>query len=145
MREDARNSENEDEEGKPIFITTFLPPRIFRPKPRWMSEMEYIFGCPEQIQSLLNETYVCLQNDCRSSAAMCVRAIFEAVMIDKIGDQGTFAANIHEFEKQGYISKKQKEIIEPVLEAGHASIHRAFIPKTEHWSHLLMFWKILYR
>lgn len=51
-------------------------------------------------------------------------------MIDKIGDQGTFAANIEEFEKQGYLSKKQKELVEPVLEAGHASIHRAYIPKT---------------
>jgi len=95
-----------------------------------MDETEYVFGCPDQIQSLLKETYICLQNDCRSSAAMCVRAIFEAVMIDKIGDQGTFAANIEEFEKQGYLSKKQKELVEPVLEAGHASIHRAYIPKT---------------
>ena len=62
---------------------------------------------------------------------MCVRAIFEAMMIDKIGDQGAFAANIGEFEKQGYISKKQKEIIEPVLEAGHAFIHRGYIPKID--------------
>ena len=51
-------------------------------------------------------------------------------MIDKIGDHGTFAANIEEFEKQGYLSKRQKELVEPVLEAGHATIHRTYIPKT---------------
>jgi len=130
MREDKWNSENTGDDGCPIAAVRFLPARIFRPKPKWMDETEYVFGCPDQIQSLLKETYICLQNDCRSSAAMCVRAIFEAVMIDKIGDQGTFAANIEEFEKQGYLSKKQKELVEPVLEAGHASIHRAYIPKT---------------
>jgi hypothetical protein len=52
-------------------------------------------------------------------------------MIDKIGDQGNFTANINKFETQGYISKKQREIIEPVLEAGHASIHRGFVPKAD--------------
>jgi hypothetical protein len=62
---------------------------------------------------------------------MCVRAILEGVMIDKIGDQGSFTANINEFEKKGYISKRQQEIIEPVLEAGHASIHRGFVPKAD--------------
>jgi hypothetical protein len=93
--------------------------------------MEYIIVCPQQIKRLLDETYICLQNNCRSSAAMCVRAIFETMMIDLIDDQGTFAANIDKFEKEGYISKKQKEIIEPVLEAGHASIHRGYVPKTE--------------
>lgn len=131
MREDSWNSENTSYEGAPIITTKFLPPRIFRPKPKWMDDAEYISNCPDLIQSLLKETYICLQNDCRSSSAMCVRAIFEAMMIDKIGDQGAFAANIGEFEKQGYISKKQKEIIEPVLEAGHASIHRGYIPKID--------------
>jgi hypothetical protein len=131
MREDASNSENTDEEGRPLITTKFLPPRIFRPKPKWMEEMEYVSECPEQIQSLLNETYICLQNDCCSTAAMCVRAILEGVMIDKIGDQRNFTANINEFEKQGYISKRQQEIIEPVLEAGHASIHRGFVPKAD--------------
>jgi hypothetical protein len=86
MREDSWFSENTDERGKPNIISKFLPARIFRPKPKWMDEHEYIWGCPDQIQSLINETYICLQNDCHSSAAMCVRAIFEAVMIDKIGD-----------------------------------------------------------
>lgn len=131
MREDSWNSENTDEAGKPIDTVKFLPPRIFRPKPKWMEEIEYVFECPDLIQSLLNETYICLQNDCRSTAAMSVRAILEGIMIDKIGDQGSFVANINEFEKQGYISKKQREIIEPVLEVGHASIHRGFIPKAD--------------
>ena len=131
MREDSWNSEDTDNEGRPITTTKFLPPRIFRPKPKWMEEGEYFFECPGQIQSLLNETYICLQNDCRSSTAMCVRAILEGVMIDKIGDQGNFTANINKFETQGYISKKQREIIEPVLEAGHASIHRGFVPKAD--------------
>lgn len=131
MREDSWNSENTDHEGRPIETTKFLPPRIFRPKPKWMDEKEYISGCPEQIQSLLNETYICLQNDCRSSAAMCVRAVFEAMMIEKIRDHGAFIKNLDEFENQNFITKTQRKIIWPVLDAGHATNHRGYIPKVE--------------
>ena len=49
-------------------------------------------------------------------------------MIDKIGDKGTFAANVNAFEEEGFISKKQKGVLEPILEAGHAAMHRGYKP-----------------
>lgn len=59
---------------------------------------------------------------------MGVRSLIEQVMIDKIGDKGTFKNNLDEFERRGFISKTQKEILEPVLDAGHAAIHRNYKP-----------------
>jgi len=62
---------------------------------------------------------------------MGVRSLIEKVMIDKIGDKGSFKNNIAEFEKLGYISKYQRNHLEAVIEAGHASIHRSYSPTTE--------------
>ena len=128
MRHDAWDDTAEDDQGRPIIDTKHFPPRVFRARPKWMSDINYITGCPLHIQALVQEVYITLQNDCRSSAAMCVRAIFEAMMIDKAGDNGSFSSNLDAFEKAGLISPQQKKIVEPVLEAGHASIHRGYRP-----------------
>lgn len=129
MRRDSSHSENTDEQGRPITTTTYFPPRTFRELPKWFKEPYFIEGCSTEIDGLMKELYVCLQNDCRASSAMLARAIFEHMMIDKTGDQGSFSKNLDAFERAGFVGKKQREVIESMLEAGHASIHRAFIPK----------------
>lgn len=55
-----------------------------------------------------------------------IRALLEHVMVENISDQGGFFANLKAFETGGFISRVQREAIEPVLEAGHASMHRGF-------------------
>lgn len=77
----------------------------------------------------MNELYVALQNDCHAASSMLMRAIFEHAMIDKAGDQGSFSKNLSMFEELGFIGTKQAEVVSSMLEAGHASIHRAFVPK----------------
>jgi len=52
-------------------------------------------------------------------------------MIDKVGDHGRFRDNLNEFEKQGYVSKKQRKILETVLEVGHATMHRSYNPSQD--------------
>jgi hypothetical protein len=69
-----------------------------------------------------------LQNNLPSLAAMGVRSLLEKVMISKTGDKGSFFKNINEFESMGYVSRIQKERLESILDAGHATIHRNFIP-----------------
>ena len=60
---------------------------------------------------------------------MGIRALIEHVMIQQCGDEGTFAKNIDKFAKDGFISPTQRSFLEIVLEAGHATIHRAYSPK----------------
>lgn len=129
MRRDSWNSENIDEHGHAEIATTYFPPRTFRELPRWIKEDIFSDACPPTIDGLVKELYVCLQNDCRASSAMLARAIFEHMMIDKIGDQKSFTKNLDAFEQAGFVGKKQRAVLASMLEAGHASIHRAFIPK----------------
>ncbi|MFA5922603.1 MAG: DUF4145 domain-containing protein [Methylococcaceae bacterium] len=117
-----------DQERKETTINYF-PPEIFRPKPNWINHI-YIFS-DHFIKTLLNEIYIALQNNLPNLAAMGVRSLIEKVMVDKAGDHGTFKKNITEFEKLGYVSKIQREHLETILDAGHATIHRSYSPTTE--------------
>ena len=49
-------------------------------------------------------------------------------MIDKVGDNKSFNKNLQKFKEAGHISGDQEMTLSAVLEAGHASIHRAYSP-----------------
>ncbi|UTH75349.1 DUF4145 domain-containing protein [Chromobacterium sp. IIBBL 290-4] len=117
-------SEETDENGNPCVSETYYPPSIFRPQPRWINSP----SSAPHIRQVLLEIYQALQNKAPSLACMGIRSVIEAIMIDKIGDNGTFKKNINEFKNKGFISNFQAEILEAALELGHASTHRGFIP-----------------
>ncbi len=129
MKRAAWNSEATDEHGRPEIEVTYFPPRIFRDFPAWLRNDIFAAPCPDEVEELMKELYIALQNDCNAASTMLMRAIFEHTMIDKAGDHGTFTRNLSKFEELGFIGKKHAEVVASMLEAGHASIHRAFIPK----------------
>lgn len=115
--------------GNPAEIIRYYPPATFRQEPSWLPELSFaISGRDRSVQDLLQEIYVALQNDSLRLAAMGIRALLEHVMLEKVGDQGSFGKNLDAFEGQGFISKSQRTVLEPVLEAGHATIHRSYKP-----------------
>lgn len=121
-------SEETDENNAPLMTERYYPTSIFRPHPPWLWQLDKLW----HITKLLKEIYKALQNDAPSLAAMGIRAVIEAIMIDKVGDQKTFSANLKAFQGQGYISTFQLGILEVALEIGHATIHRGLIPDKDH-------------
>lgn len=104
----------------------FYPPLMSRTEPAWIRDMR---GRSARLaRRLLREIYIGVQNNMRALATMGVRALMEYTMVDSVGDQGTFNKNLAEFERQGFISNKQRDILNIVLEAGHATTHRAYQP-----------------
>lgn len=126
-------SEACDEYGRPIMDTSYFPPAISRAEPKCVSELGSYFGPIERkyVASLLKEIYSALHNDSRRLAVMGIRALLEHLMVSGVGDKGTFGKNLDAFQNSGYLSGKQREIIEPILEAGHAAIHRGFEPSED--------------
>jgi hypothetical protein len=113
---------------------SYYPPAIFRRRPEWMNKLalaSFQGGSPQVLYELLTELYKGLQNDMPRLAAMGVRAVLEAVMLDKIGDQGSFTANVEKFASDGYIALKQVPRVRSVLDAGSATIHRGFGPNSQ--------------
>jgi hypothetical protein len=148
LRHTSRFSEHTNSEGEPIPIVIYYPPATFRREPYWLfgtglsgAEKDEIIvvWLPEFISCLLKEIYIALHGDCLSLAAMGVRALLETIMIDRISDQGSFKQNLNAFQKQGYISEKQKALLEASLEVGHASIHRNYNPSRDDLRHILDF------
>lgn len=118
------------EENEPTI--SYFPPAIFRSKPEWFKNLSQEIPSSENfVNLLLNEIYVALQNDSPHLAAMGVRSLIERVMVAKTGDLGSFAKNMAKFETLGYVSRIQRDRLEAILEAGHATIHRSFSPSTQ--------------
>lgn len=113
-------------------IVNYFPPAIFRRTPEWFNELWSELHVDDKfVETLLKEIYVALQNNLPSLAAMGIRSLIEKVMVSKVGDQGSFVRNLAQFEKLGYVSKIQRERLEAILDAGHAAIHRTFVPSTK--------------
>jgi hypothetical protein len=85
----------------------------------------------EFIHELTKDIYNSLHNNSRRLATMGIRALLEHIMINKVGDQGSFSKNIDSFAAQGHISSSQEEIWKTILEAGHATSYRSYSPSME--------------
>jgi hypothetical protein len=105
---------------------SFYPPRASRWLPKWNIRL------PWEIRGLLLEVYTALQADSRRLATMGARTAIETAMISKVGDNGTFAANLQALEDGGYVSKTNRKYLEAALDAGNAAAHRAHLPTVEH-------------
>lgn len=117
-------SEETDSNGNPILNETYYPPSIYRPQPTWFGLLDRQW----HITKLLHEVYTALQNDAPALGAMGLRAVIEAIMVDKVKNGGTFSENLKRFKSEGYISDIQHSALVAALELGHASIHRGHIP-----------------
>ncbi|MEO3430719.1 DUF4145 domain-containing protein [Pelagibius sp. CAU 1746] len=108
---------------------TYYPPAMARPEPDWIGNLTdpFHFG-DNPVEELLKEVYTALHNRSRRLAAIGTRSLLEHVMIEKIGDQGSFAKNVEAFKEAGYLSSVQADFLIETLEAGHASTHRAWKP-----------------
>jgi Domain of unknown function (DUF4145) len=107
----------------------YYPSPISRKPPEWLFRLRFLFGDNEKpFGELLHEIYEAVQGKQHRLALMGVRAFFEQLMIAKVGDQGSFGANLRKFLEEGFIAKIQRTAIEHILESGHAAIHRGYKP-----------------
>jgi hypothetical protein len=105
------------------------PPKVSRRVPRWMFDLFFSESVDNPVKrELLSEIYRALKVHCSRLTVMGVRALLEHIMIECVGDKGSFGANMKAFEDAGFISRLQRDALRPVVETGHASTHRGFKP-----------------
>jgi hypothetical protein len=113
-------------------IISQYPPKTIRKKPDWFWRLAWnnvaeLGQPPDGTKSaFLTEIYSALGAGCTRLAIMGIRALLEHIIIEKVNDHGSFQQNLAAFEAQGFISKVHGRTLALVLEAGHASIHRAY-------------------
>lgn len=108
---------------------SFYPPPVSRRRPSWFLSL-IISNRNGFIGALLNEVYEALHGGQNELAAMGIRALLERVMVNKVGDQGTFERNLNAFHSGGFISLVQRDNLSSILEMGHGAMHREFSPTT---------------
>ena len=102
--------------------TEYYPPFVSRRMPSWGYEL------PDDFESLMKECYTALHADSKSLSLMGARTLVELFMNLNIGDIGGFDKKLNKLVDSGFLSKKNKELLEAALDAGHAAIHRAHKP-----------------
>ncbi len=110
------------------------PPRVTRKMPGWWCSKHVI---PKTVAQLMLEVHLALRNHSTRLAAMGIRAVLEAVMIDKVSDRGNFKSTLDAFQAAGYIGVRHRNVVEVALEAGHASMHRAWQPNDKELNALM--------
>ncbi len=118
-----------------------FPRPLIRHMPPWIGpSLDEIFrpgSVPEIICDLMRQIYAALQNNARVLAVMGIRTVIERIMIDKVGDAGTFITKLDEFCRAGYLSERQRGVLDGIVDAGHAATHRAWNPSFDDIQDLL--------
>lgn len=128
-------SEACDEEG-PIQNRDYHPPNVVRQKPDWLKW--HIPLRARDLVELIDEIYRAVGVNAYRIAVMGVRALVERIMIEQVGDQGSFEKNIALFFDGGYVAGLQQQMFrETLIEAGHAAMHRSWAPSKEDLDTLL--------
>lgn len=99
-----------------------FPPEQTIQKPNWLHEL------PKDIRQLMDEIYLAIQNDCSTLACSGLRTVLDRLMVDKLGDIGTFKQKVKKMCEAGFFGANQEETILAVIEAGSASAHRSYTP-----------------
>jgi hypothetical protein len=94
---------------------TYYPPRVARRTPGWADPDLFEETVPRPICKLMAEVYTALQNNSCRLAAMGIRSALENVMVDRVGDKGTFTTNMDAFQKAGYLSVRQQGTLDSIL------------------------------
>lgn len=125
-------SEEFDGYGNRVVHTEHSPARLIRRKPVWRSVGFNFSPNVVGFSALIDEIYLALGHQSYRLAAMGIRALVERVMIDQVGEKGSFAKNIKAFFEAGHVAPRlQRAFEETLIEAGHAAMHRGFNPDIE--------------
>lgn len=113
--------------GEPDTNIAYFPPAVTRATPAWLSDFNFSLGHHE-LSSLFREVYAALHAGSNRLAIMGARALIDMVMLDKIGDRGSFNQKLQTMEKNGHISRTNRTYLDAAINAGHAAAHRGHRP-----------------
>jgi hypothetical protein len=101
----------------------YFPHVVVRDPPKWR------FKLPPKIRKLLEEIYRSIDAENVRLPMMGARTLVDMMVLEKIGDVGTFKEKLVELEKGGFISSRNREALYAALEVGNAAAHRGYAAK----------------
>jgi hypothetical protein len=111
-----------------IIETIYKPARLWRRPPDWVKSLE---DRDPDLKALLDEVYSATNDTQVRLLSMGVRTALDYVMVKIIGDVGSFEQKLDKMVADEHLSKRQKENLSIVIDAGSASTHRGFKPSRD--------------
>lgn len=111
-----------------IGLGDLLPVGTF---PTKITSRDWAEKLPENLARLLAEVHTAIDHQLYTLASMGLRAIIDAVFLDKVGDAGTFREKMKALHGAGFIATHQLDTLAAAIDAGNASSHRGYTPQTQ--------------
>jgi predicted transport protein len=105
---------------------TIYPPVTYRSPPPWFDDLP-----DPTLRAISAEVYKSLQTGSHYLATFGSRTLIDRLFVLTVGDKGNFTKGLAALQDEGKISLHERDILEPVVQAGHAAAHRGWAPTKE--------------
>ncbi|EDZ42240.1 conserved hypothetical protein [Rhodobacteraceae bacterium HTCC2083] len=102
------------------------PPVTYRASPPWFDDLP-----DDTLREISAEIYKSLQSSSHYLATFGSRTLIDRLIVLTVGDKGNFPKGLKALEEEGKLSPQEREILNPVVEAGNAAAHRGWAPTKE--------------
>ena len=127
-----RDRVSEEEIVVPLWDVSIYPPVTYRAPPPWFEDLP-----DPTLQKIAREIYKSLETESHYLATFGSRTLIDRLIVLTVGDKGNFAKGLEALQNEGVISPHELEILQPVVQAGHAAAHRGWEPSKEQLKFIL--------
>lgn len=98
----------------PLWEEAIFPPVTYRAPPPWFDDLP-----DPTLRQISQEIYKSLQTETLYLATFGSRTLMDRLIVLTVGDKGNFAKGLTALQDEGKISQHERDILEPILQAGH--------------------------
>lgn len=108
-------------------VITHWPSPARRQRPNWLTDLN-----DTTLRCLLEEVYGALDADFRVLAAIGARTVLDRTMVLNGAEESSmFPQKLAKLQEKNVLSEHEKELLEPLINAGSAAAHRAWKPTSD--------------
>ena len=112
-----------EEHREEIWDKAIYPPVSSRAPPPWFEDLP-----DPTLRDISEEIYKSLQSESHYLATFGSRTLIDRLIVLTVGDQSNFGQGLQALQDEGKISQRERDILNPVIEAGNAAAHRGWVP-----------------
>ena len=115
-----------------LWDEAIYPPATYRSAPTWFDDLP-----DPTLRAISEEIYKSLQTESLYLATFGSRTLMDRLIVLTVGDKGNFPKGLKALQDAGKLSQHERDILKPIIEAGHAAAHRGWAPNREQISTIL--------
>lgn len=121
--EEGINPQTGEEETDGSWDVVIYPPVTYRSPPTWFEDLPDL-----TLRAISDEIYKSLQTGSHYLATFGSRTLIDRLIVLTVGDKGNFYKGLQALQNEGKLSQHERDILNPVVDAGNAAAHRGWAP-----------------